>query len=70
MTNAKNMRHAILEELERQEAIGPEQAVDAMAVRQSLGALVPDFEKALEELTSMERVGVVAGQLYLRRNVP
>lgn len=67
---ARNMRQAILDELELQEATAPERAVDPIAVRQSLGALERDFEMALEELADTERVGLVAGQLYLRRNVP
>ncbi len=66
---AKTLRQAILEELERQEATGPEEAVDVMAVRQSLGALEHNFEAALEELTRMERVGFVAGQIYSRRTM-
>lgn len=66
---AKNKRQAILGELEPQEATGPERAVDPIAVRHSLGALERDFEVSPEELTGTERVGLVVGQLYLRRNV-
>lgn len=65
----RNLRQAILEELERQEATGPEQAVDPVAVRQGLGALERDFEAALEDLADTERIGLVVGQLYLRRNL-
>lgn len=67
--HAKNMRQAILDELEHQDATDPERAVDPIAVRQSLGVLERDFEVALVELTDTERVGLVAGQLYLRRNL-
>lgn len=66
--HARTMRQAILGELERQDATAPERAVDPIAVRQSLGVLERDFEVALEELADTERVGLVAGQLYLRRN--
>ncbi len=67
--HAKNIRQAILEELERLEATAPERAVDPIAVRHGLGALERDFEVALEELADTERIGLVVGQLYLRRNV-
>ncbi|WP_127903655.1 hypothetical protein [Solirhodobacter olei] len=63
------MRQAILDKLEHQDATVPERAVDPIAVRQSLGVLENDFEVALVELTDTERVGLVAGQLYLRRNL-
>lgn len=68
--HAKDMRQAILDELEHQDATVPERAVDPIAVPQSLGVLEHDFEVALAELADPERVGLVTGQLYLRRNSP
>ena len=65
----ESLRQAILEELERQDATDPEQAVDVMAVRQTVGALQADFERALAELADRERVGLVVGKLYVRRNL-
>lgn len=65
----ENLRQAILAELERQDATAPEQAVDVMAVRHTLGALQADFESALSELADKERVGLVVGKLYLRRDL-
>lgn len=65
----ESLRQAILEELERQDATDPEQAVEVMAVRQTVGALQADFERALAELTDRERVGLVVGKIYVRRNL-
>lgn len=65
----ENLRQEILKELERQDATDPEQGVDVMAVRHTLGALRSDFDLALAELTDKERVGLVVGKLYVRRNL-
>ncbi|WP_127903510.1 hypothetical protein [Solirhodobacter olei] len=65
----ESLRQAILAELARQDATDPEQAVDVIAVRQTVGALQTDFERALAELTDKERVGLVVGKLYVRRNL-
>ncbi|WP_127903645.1 hypothetical protein [Solirhodobacter olei] len=66
---AESLALAILEELEHQGATEPEDAVDVIALRHTLGALQLDFDTAVAELADLEQVGLVIGKIYLRRNV-
>jgi len=58
---------AIVDELKRQGALCPEDAVEQHAVRQALGMPSTHFDAPVADLTDRGIVGTILGALYLKR---
>lgn len=63
------MQLAIEMELARLGATNPKKTVNPEAIRHTLTALQSVFDAALSELTSLEQVGMISGEIYLRRSL-
>lgn len=62
------MKLAIEMELVRLGATNPTKTVNPEAIRQNLTAFQSVFDTALSELTLLEQVGMISGEIYLRRS--
>ena len=63
------MKLAIEMELVRLGAVNPTNTVNPEAIRQNLSAFQSVFDTALSELTLLEQVGMISGEIYLRRSL-
>ncbi len=63
------MKQAIEMELVRLGATNPTKTVSPEAIRQNLTAFHSAFDAALSELTCLEQVGMISGEIYLRRSL-
>lgn len=61
------MKRAVVDELTKHGADNTQNTVDPNIIQESLGAAPAQFAPVLSELTDFELVGIIAGQLYLRR---
>ncbi|WP_420006536.1 hypothetical protein [Arenibacterium sp. LLYu02] len=63
------MKLEIEMELVRLGAINPKKTVNPEEIRQNLSAFQSVFDTALSELTLLEQVGMISGEIYLRRSL-
>lgn len=69
MSGKSDVSNAILDELRREAAVGPEAAVDASGVRRAIGAREHEFDASVSELTAFGMVGMIIGDLYLKHRL-
>lgn len=63
------MKLEIEMELVRLGAVNPKKTVNPEEIRQNLSAFQSVFDTALSELTLLEQVGMISGEIYLRRSL-
>lgn len=66
MLKSKALTDRVMAELRRREALSPISKIDAREISTALCLDDVTFDTAISHLTSLEKVGVIRGSIYLR----